>query len=56
LKIIEEQDKDSNGNCDFKIMVTWVGTDKNGKNLVSHSKTFQKYKNYNLKDRYERFL
>lgn len=36
------------GKCDFKIFLSWIGTDKDGNGLISSSERLSNFKNYNL--------
>lgn len=42
--------------CDFKLFVSWLGSDKNHKKLISTSERFMVYSRYNLKELYSRIL
>ena len=44
------------GACDFKLFVSWIGTDKNNNNLVSSGERFMNFKNYNLSSLYDSFM
>ena len=44
------------GFCDFKLFVSWIGSDKNNKKLISSSERFLIFKNYNLEKLFESVL
>jgi hypothetical protein len=46
----------SNGECDIKIFISWLGTDKNNNNLVSSGERFMNFQNYNLAGLYSTIL
>lgn len=49
-----EQIKDRH--CDFKLFVSWLGSDKNHKKLISTSERFMVYKTYNLQELFKEVL
>lgn len=51
------QDKENAaGRCDFKIFVSWIGTDRNGDGLLSASERLSNYKNYNMEAMFQSIL
>ena len=44
------------GYCDFKLFVSWIGSDKNHKKLISSSERFMIFHNYNLEKLFESVL
>lgn len=42
--------------CDFKLFVSWLGSEKNHKKLISNSERFMVYKTYNLEDLFKEVL
>ena len=48
--------ENESGKCDLKIFISWKGTDKNGKSLVSASQKFTNFKNYNLRGLFDSIL
>ena len=42
-----------NGECDIKLFVSWQGTDRTGKNLISSGERFMNFENYNLAGMYD---
>lgn len=48
--------ENSVGKCDFKIFVSWIGTDKNGTGLISASERLSNFKNYNMAKIYDSLL
>lgn len=48
--------RDQNGSCDLRLFISWRGTDRNGRELISAAQRFVRYQNYNLKDAYQSIL
>lgn len=48
--------ENSVGKCDFKIFVSWIGTDKNGTGLISASERLTNFKNYNMNKIFDNLL
>lgn len=46
----------SDGICDPKIFVSWLGTDNGNTNLISSSQRFMNFKNYNLAGMWQSIL
>jgi len=46
----------SDGLCDAKIFVSWMGTDNSGTSLISSSQRFMNFKNYNLAGMWQSIL
>lgn len=46
----------SDGICDPKVFVSWMGTDNSGTNLISSSQRFMNFKNYNLAGMWQSIL
>lgn len=46
----------TDGICDPKIFVSWLGTDSGGVNLISSSQRFMNFKNYNLAGMWQSIL
>lgn len=46
----------ANRTCDFKLFVSWLGSDKNHKKLISQSERFMVYQKYNLDVLFEKIL
>ena len=44
------------GECDVKVFISWLGTDKNSNNLISSGERFMNFKNYNLSGMYQSIL
>ncbi len=40
----------------MKLFISWIGTDKNGNNLVSSGERFMNFRNYNLAGLYKTIL
>lgn len=50
------QTNNTNGICDPKVFVSWMGTDSSGTNLISSSQRFMNFKNYNLAGMWQSIL
>jgi hypothetical protein len=44
------------GECDIKLFLSWMGTDKDGTALISSGDRFMNFKNYNLAGMYQSIL
>lgn len=55
-KFCEDDEEVRNGFCDFKLFLSWIGSDKNHRKLISSSERFMIFKHYNLKDLFGEIL
>lgn len=48
--------ENSDGLCDFKVFVSYMGTDNSGASLISSSQRFMNFRNYNLAGMWQSIL
>ena len=44
------------GMCDFKILISWIGTDSNNKQLISSSKRYSNFDSFGISSVYENII
>lgn len=51
-----DEESEKNRLCDFKLFVSWLGSDKNHKKLISTSERFMVFENYNIEELFKSVL
>lgn len=51
-----DEKSEKNRLCDFKLFVSWLGSDKNHKKLISTSERFMVFENYNIEELFKSVL